>query len=248
MRIRAAKVAACFSVLLALLFAVPALALMVRPVVVELSSSGGGANGSLEVVNDRNRPVTVEVKVQKLTLPQRGDPVLTPDSGADFLIFPPIASIKPGARQVLRVRYIGPPDIPATRLYMFATSELPVAPDPTEKRAQVQVLYSINSVVAVTPPEAKPDIKIAAVERAKNAKGEPGLYVMFENDGAAHGFVGNGTLELTSGAWHKEFGQKQVGEAFGLGLVPAQAKRDMFIPIADVPATGSISGDIKLER
>ena len=245
---RVTKAVACLAMLTALFVAAPAFGLLVRPIVVNLTATGGGANGSLEVVNDRNRPVTVEVTVKDLSLPQRGEPILKLDPGTDFLIFPSIASIPAGGRQVFRVRYIGAPDIAASKLFMFSTAELPVAADPTEKRAQVQVLYAINSIVAVAPPKAKPDIKVAAIERAKNGKGEAGLYITFENDGPAHGFIGNATLDLTSGAWHKGFNQAQIANAFGLGLVPAQAKRDMFIAIDDVPATGAISGEIKIDQ
>jgi len=229
-----------------LLLSAPAYALMVRPVVIELTSTGAASSSALEVVNDRNVPMTVEVKVQNLSLPEKGAPVLTPSSGDDFLVFPTIAKVDPGARQVFRVRYIGDPNPAQGRLYMFSTSELPVSNNPAgAAKAQVQVLYSINSVVAVRPPKAKADIKVASVQRTTNEKGQAGLEITFENDGNAHGFVGAGSMTLSDGSWKKSLDADQMGKAFGLGLVPAASKRMMFVALPDAPPNGVIDASVK---
>jgi fimbrial chaperone protein len=162
---------------------IPAVALLVRPILINLTTTGSGANGSLEVVNDRNRPMAVEVKVNKLEVPERGAVIVTPDEGSDFQIFPPIASIPAGGRQIFRIRWIGEPNLAASRLFMFSTAELPVAE--TTGQTSVQVLYAIQSVVAVRPPQARSAIEVAEVRRAKSPKGEDGLEIIFANEGAA---------------------------------------------------------------
>jgi fimbrial chaperone protein len=228
----------------------PALALLVRPVLLDLTSTGSNASGSLEVINDRNRPVAVEVTVKKLSLPERGDPVLTPDDGSNFQIFPPIASIAPGARQVFRVRWVGNPTPAESQLYMFSTSELPVAARPNE--TTVQVLYAINSVVAVRAPDAKPNIAIESIVRAtrpdsKTGESKSGVEITFSNTGPAHGFVTRSALELRddSAKWSHTFEPSDLNNAFGLGLVPANAKRVMFLPIAELPPAGDLSADMR---
>lgn len=221
--------------------AVPALALLVRPILINMTTSGIRSNAQIEVVNDRNRPVTVEVRVNTLALPERGDPKLTPDNGDDFLIFPQIAQIGAGQRQVFRVRWIGNAAIPESKLFMFSTSELPVATGDQGNTAAVQVLYAIQSVVAVAPPSAKPDIDVASVRRAKNPEGVAGVEVVFENKGAAHGFVNNARMDVKAGGWSSTLGQAEVGQAFGLGVVPANARRAMFLPVPNLPATGDVS-------
>ena len=230
--------------LLAFAIPFPALALLVRPVLLDLTSTGSNASGSLEVINDRNRTVAVEVTVKKLALPERGDPVLTADDGANFQIFPPIASIAPGARQVFRVRWIGDPAPAESQLYMFSTSELPVAdrPDATT----VQVLYAINSVVAVRAPGAKPNIAIESIARATHPDGKSGVEITFANTGPSHGFVTQSALELKddTAKWSHTFEPSELNNAFGLGLVPANAKRVMFLPVADLPPSGDFSADM----
>jgi P pilus assembly chaperone PapD len=236
-----------FLIALLLAFAIPfpALALLVRPVLLDLTSNGSNASGSLEVINDRNRQVAVEVTVKKLALPERGDPVLTPDDGANFQIFPPIASIAPGARQVFRIRWIGDPAPAESQLYMFSTAELPVADRPGA--TTVQVLYAINSVVAVRAPNAKPNIAIESITRVTHPDGKSGIEITFSNTGPAHGFVTKSALQVNDDTanWSHTFQPSDLNNAFGLGLVPANGKRVMFLPIADLPTTGDVNAEMR---
>ena len=93
--------------LAALLPATPSFALLVQPIVIDMSTNGARSNAALTVVNDRRTPETVEITVGKLTLPERGAPQITEDKGDDFLVFPPRATIAPGKTQVFRIRWIG---------------------------------------------------------------------------------------------------------------------------------------------
>lgn len=231
--------------LLSLIAASPTLAILVRPIIIDLVSSGGGANGQIEVVNDRNTAVAVEIKVKTLTLPERGDPVIGADADGDFMVFPSIAQLKPGGKQVFRVRYIGNAALPASKLYMFATSELPVSETPGDERARIEVLYSISSVVAVRAAGAKAAINVVGVERSTNDAKLPGLRILFENSGAAHGYVGDAALDLSSAGWRKTIDARDTSKAFGLGLIPAGARRSLFIPIGDLPSTGAVAVDLK---
>ena len=224
----------------------PALALLVRPIVIDLIASGSRANSAIEVVNDRNRAVAVEIKVNRLTLPERGQPILTADPGKDFLIFPAIANIPAGGRQVFRVRYVGDPALAQSKLFMFSSAELPVAENPALKSAQIQVLYAIQSVVTVKPLKARPAISVSEVERGKNAKGQAGVFVTFRNDGPAHGYINAARLDLETAGWNRTIEAAQLSNAVGLGLVPPNARRAMFIALADVPAAGQLAGRIKV--
>lgn len=233
--------------MLVLAIPIPATALLVRPILMDLKSSGSNTMGSFEVVNDRNRPITVEITVNRLAIPERGDVTLTPDDGADFQIFPPIAAVQPGKRQIFRVKWIGAPDIPQSQFYMFSTSELPVKRNPEDEVTGVEILYAIQSVVAVGPTGQKPRISIEKVERASAKDGRTGVEITFSNDGAAHGFVNSGQvmLDTKGGGWSKTVGEADVSNAFGLGVVPPHQRRVMFLPVADVPATGELTADFR---
>lgn len=225
----------------------PAVALLVRPLIIELSAIGSRANSQIEVVNDRNRAVAVEVRAKLLELPERGPPVTSTAADGDFLIFPTIANIPPGGRQIFRVRYVGDPEIVQSKLYMFSSSELPVDADPSSGKAQIQMLYSIGSVVAVRPAQGAPEIRVVAVERSTGAEDVPGLLVTFQNDGAVHGYVAGATLELESDQnWSRKLEPSEMSTKVGLGLVPPNTKRAMFVELPDVPEAGALSGSVRI--
>jgi fimbrial chaperone protein len=152
----------CAAAGIAAAMASPASALLVQPVVIDLQTSGEHTNAAITITNDRNRPDTVEVSVNKLTLPEKGAPVLTPVNGDNFLIFPPTATIQPGHTQVIRIRWVGEPVLAQSQTYMFATSELPIA---NAKGTGIQLLYSIQSLVTVTSPTLKPDVHVISAVR-----------------------------------------------------------------------------------
>lgn len=245
---RRVKVLAGLLMLLGLTIAsAPALAILVRPIVIELTAIGSTSNSQIEVVNDRNRPMAVEVRPKLLELPEQGPAVTATPADGDFLIFPTIANIPAGGRQIFRVRYVGDPAIQQSKLYMFSTSELPVEADPDGSKAQIEMLYSIGSVVAVRPVQGKPDISVVAVERSTDKDGNPGIMVTFQNDGRVHGYVAGSTLDLKSDAgWSKQLDSAAMNTTVGLGLVPAAAKRSMFIALPGIPADGKLSGSVRL--
>lgn len=229
---------ACASAMTAIASPWPAFALLVKPIVLEMTTTGSDANSTIEVVNDRNTPVTVELTVEKLKVPERGAVETEADAGDDFLIFPPQAIIAPGGRQNFRVRWVGEPALDQTRLFMFTTSELPV--EIPEGTTGVQLYYAVQSVVAVSTADAKADVSIRQVERSENGD-QKGVLVSFANQGSKHAFISAAQIELRSGAWRRTVSEQELGSAFGLGLVPPKGSRTMFLPVEDVPADGAIA-------
>ena len=218
----------------------PAVALLVQPVLIKLSTSGSDASAGIEVVNDRATPITVEVSVNALELPERGAPVKTADDGDEFQIFPLQAIIPAGGRQVFRVRWMGDPALAQGKLYMFSTAELPVAM--TEGQTGLSLFYAVESVVAVSPAGSRPDISVEKVERWTNAEGVKGLAVTFDTAGAAIGFVTEGAMRLSvaGSSWSQTISAGEMNSAFGLGVIPANAKRVMFLANETAPAEGEI--------
>jgi P pilus assembly chaperone PapD len=238
----------------AAMVAAPAFALVVQPVVIDLKTSGQGSSAAIVVTNDRNRPVTVEVTVNKLSLPQDGPPVLTADKGDDFLIFPPLATLQPGKTQVIRVRWVGAPTLAESQTYMFATSELPID---QISGSGVQLLYSIQSLVTVTSAALKPDVHIIGVDRAEQPNlapaGEqtvasvPGIKVTFQNDGSAIDYVSHHRLKFSvaGSKWSKVLDVPDVSKSVGLGLLTPNSKRDLFFALNDVPPSGTLQASLE---
>lgn len=225
----AASVAAVSS----LAVATPSFALLVQPVLLDMRATGMRANGGLKVVNDRNQPVTVEITVQNLIIPERGETTQSENPGDDFLIFPATTTIPAGGAQIFRVRWVGDPDLAKSQSYMLTTSELPISFE-TESKSALQVLYAIQSVVLVGPTNGKTDISVAQATRGEKDS-KPGVYVWFKNDGALHGFVSQATVRLKCAAWSAQIDPGEVASAVGLGVIPAAQTRAIFLPVADVP-------------
>lgn len=232
---------AAFAGLTLALLATPSSALLVQPVFLDMRYTGMRSNAGLRVVNDRARRVSVEVTVSRIDIPERGAPVFTPIEGEDFLIFPAVGNIPPNGTQVFRVRWIGEP-MAESQVFALTTSELPVAIE-TESRAAVQLLYAIQTVVAIGPQNARPELSAVEIERATNEQGVAGVRVLFRNDGNLHGQVKDASLTLTSGDWRHVVTPVEFANAVGLGLVKPNAQRWMFVAVPDVPAEGELSVD-----
>lgn len=245
---------ACAAVTVAAI-ASPASALLVQPVVIDMQTSGARTNAAITITNDRNRPDTIEISVNKLTLPEKGAPVLTPVSGDNFLIFPPTVTIQPGHTQVVRIRWVGEPVLAQSQTYMFATSELPI---PNAKGTGIQLLYSIQSLVTVTSPTLNPDVHVISAVRDSEThpaqeKGKPavvvkGISVVFQNKGGAIDYVSHHRLRLSIGGtpgWSKTLEATDISKSAGLGLLGPNSKRELFFPLSDVPSQGAIQASLE---
>jgi hypothetical protein len=230
----------------------PASALLVQPINILMTSTGPQSNAAITVVNDRDRPNTFEVTVNKLTLPENGQPVVTPIKGDDFLVFPPTATVQPGQTQVVRIRWVGDPILKESQAYMFNTAELPVN---QLKGSGVQVVYSIQSLVTVTSPTLKPNITISAgtldtenqpATSDHPARTVPGIGVTVSNTGNGLDFLTNYKFTMKSGAWSMIIDPHDIAQYVGLGLVMPNSKRHFFMVLPNLPATAPV--EISLER
>jgi fimbrial chaperone protein len=242
--------------LAALLPATPSFALLVQPIVIDMSTNGARSNAALTVVNDRRTPETVEITIGKLTLPERGAPQITEDKGDDFLVFPPRATIAPGKTQVFRIRWIGDPALAEGRTYMFSTTELPVDANGANG---IQLLYSIQSLVTVNSPNLKPDVRPLTVARSTQAAPKPekpedkpaapkaGVEVTFSNTGPASDYLSKFSLKLKAEGsnWSKTIASTDLAKSVGLGLIAPNSRRIFFIELDGVPASGALSATLE---
>ncbi len=244
----------------AVLTAAPASAILVQPVQIRMNSTGEQSSGAITVVNDRNRPDTIEISVSKLSLPRQGSAEMTKDDGNEFLIFPPVATIDPGKTQVFRIRWVGDPVLPEARSYMFTTGELPV--NQTEGSG-VQLVYAIQSLVTVSSPGLISAVTASAVVRTEKKNDEAssqakksddivhGITVTFENGGNDVAFLSDYSMKLETAApnaWSRSLTNEEVSNFVGLGLLTPNSKRDIFLPIGDVPPSGDVKITLKHDK
>ncbi|MDQ2878642.1 MAG: fimbria/pilus periplasmic chaperone [Pseudomonadota bacterium] len=230
----------------------PAVALLVQPIVIRMQTSGKQASAAITVVNDRNRPNTVELKLSKLVVPKDGPVQLTPDNGDNFLIFPPIATIQPGKTQVFRVRWVGEPVLGEAQSYMITTGEVPIE----QKGTGVQVVYAIQSLLTVSSPKMASVVSVVSAERASHtfpasetgaAHTDPGMNVTFANTGNDVAYISDYAMrmEIPGTPWKLDVNSRNIQQYVGLGLIPPNAQRTLFVPVTDLPATGEVKFSFK---
>lgn len=227
----------------------PALAMRVSPMVLEMESRGSSAVSRVEVQNINQGNLAFETRVFLMTFDEKGEMVETPADDR-FLIFPPQGVLPAGGRQVVRLQWVGEPDLAVSQAYYVSVQQLPVAFEAKANNgigAQVQVLYNMRALVVVAPPGAKPDVKAKAVRQltyqppaaAGSDKLPPmqdGVEITLRNDGRRHAMMSNygWRLEGTDTKGQKlrvDIAPEELNRAVGTGYVPALGERTFRVPV-----------------
>jgi fimbrial chaperone protein len=215
---------------LALVLAVtPAFAMRVQPMSYDLTPSGRGATQDVRVENTENRPMPVEIRVERRHIGQNGEETREPAED-DFLIFPPQGIVPSNGFQNFRVQYIGDPAITKTALYVVTVGQLPVNTTSAESSG-VQFLFNLGTSVAVSPQGSSPDIQVSSVE----VSDKPGLLrITVTNRGNRYARLHNGswTFSAASGGSEVLSGDK-LRAAVSQPLIEAGATRIIELPVSD---------------
>jgi len=209
--------------LLGIIASTSALAMRVSPMVSELSTSGSGAVARIEVGNVGSASMPFETKITRIDFDEDGKLIETP-ADEDFITFPAQGLVPVSGRQVVRVQWIGRPDIPTSQAYYLWVRQLPVETNPqkiqgTDASVSIDVLYTMKALIVVAPPGAKPDVEVvslvpemivppapdidpslqaAAPEDAKAPEPQPGLKVVVVNKGNRYALMSGAKWVLTA--------------------------------------------------
>jgi fimbrial chaperone protein len=222
----------------------------VQPVVIDLSPTGSGMSQTITVENTFTQPLPVELRVEELTFDQTGLHGTGKDSG-DLLIFPPQAIIQPGQTQSFRVQYIGDPALARSKHYYVTVAQLPV--QLPQGQSAIQILYNFQVLVSVKPAGAKPQLKIAQSEVARDDKGQAVAAITLTNDSPAHGYLSKGRLRIVerdrSGkeVFRRTLAGPEIQQTVGFGLVGAGQTRRLLIPVQLPTSEGTIDAQFTPE-
>lgn len=247
-------------------------AMRVSPMVAELSTSGAGSTARIEVGNIGNAPLPFETLLTRMELDADGNVVETP-ADEDFLVFPPQGIVAVGGRQVVRVQWIGSPDLPASQAYYLWVKQLPVAttpePNDTGGSASVQVLYTMKALIVVAPNGAQPDVRlveakpvklsdeeIAAINsRAEEGAASPthGIRVTVSNQGRRYALMSGANWVIegtdTSGqVFAHQFSGDEISASVGVGYLPPLNGRRTFTLPTPVELDGSKPVNVRFTR
>jgi fimbrial chaperone protein len=213
---------------LAFLLACPSVTLAgafgVSPIRVDLDP--GTRSGLINVVNDDERKLFFQLKLYEWSQTPDGEDQYRESS--DLLFFPPIFSIEPKDKRLVRVGVKAPPG-EKERAFRLFIEELPDPNAPPGAGAQIAVLlrFGVPIFLSGGKGEALPDISVAP-----SAKGS--LQVAIRN---------NGNRQIRFEELTAKAGDRVVAKTTGWYVFPG-ATRSFALPVAakdcPVPATVEI--------
>jgi P pilus assembly chaperone PapD len=218
-------------------------AMVVQPVVIDLTTSGRGMSQVITVENTFDKPLPVEMRIEGLELTPDGVNESGKDPG-ELSVFPPQALIQPGQRQSFRVQYVGDPVLSNSRHYFVTAAQLPVQTNDTQ--SNVQLLYNFQVLVSVSPEGSKPVLSIVSAEIGKDAAGAPVPVITVANASAAHGYLSRGRVRIVQFApdgreiFRKEISGPEMQQTVGYGLIGGGQTRRMTLPIPLAQSGGRI--------
>lgn len=229
-------------------------AMRLAPMVAEMSTAGAGSTARIEVGNVGTRAMPFETEITRVEMDSEGNITETPGD-EDFLVFPPQGLVAVNGQQVVRVQWVGPP-LEQTRAYYLAVKQLPVETDPlaipeTESSIAVNVLYTMKTLLLVSPQGVTPDVKVTSVSFTEVMPpepdidpllavtdlpvqvGVPGIKVEVTNEGGRHAMMSGATWNVegttTSGEpFSRRLTGSEVAQMVGVGYVPAGGGRRVF--------------------
>ena len=233
-------------------------AMRVAPMVSELTTTGAGSTARIEVGNIGSAPLPFETRITRIDFDDAGELVET-DSDENFLVFPPQGLVTVGGRQVVRVQWVGEPNLDVSEAYYLWVRQLPVDVDPTQSETggsvSVSVLYTMKSLIVVAPPGAEPDVQLVSATPAEVAPPapeidesltggaeqvappkEPGLEIVVANTGKRYALMSGATWTInatdTTGApFELKLAGQEVAGLIGVGyLAPGNGRRTFQVP------------------
>lgn len=228
----------------------PVSAMRVSPMVVEMETAGSDAVARIEVQNINPGKLAFQTRVYRLEMNADGSVVEAP-ADDQFLIFPPQGALPASGRQVIRLQWVGDPQLATSQAFYVSVEQLPIAFDPGAEdavAAQVQVLYNMRALVVVAPPGAKPDVSATSVRQVLyQPPAAPGtddlppqveaVEIVLRNDGRRHAMMSNFGWKLEGhdpqGQWLRvDVSSEELTTAIGTGYVPAQGERRFYLPVS----------------
>lgn len=222
---------------------VPATALNVQPVIVDLLSAGRRSSTVVTMQNSFTTTVPVELIARPVEMVDGELQELTDVEASDLLIFPAQATIEPGQSQAFRVQWVGDPEIDRSRHFYVSIAQIPV--QLPENENAVQVLYTFKVLVNVGAPDAVPSLHLKSADIQTDTDGKSHPVISVENTGKTYGYVGRGRMTIIQRdaagleVFRQSFEPDDIQRLMGLGLVPSGTTRRLPINL-DLPRADGV--------
>lgn len=236
------------AVLLLFAVTVPAVAINVQPVIVDLQSSGRRTSAVVSLQNTFAETVPIEVTVHPIRIVNGELQEFEDEEVDDLLIFPAQATIGPNQTQAFRVQWIGDPELAESRHFYVTVSQLPVALPENENAIQVLHRFKVLVSVGSASSSAALDVVEAKIQTTEEGKHRP--VVTVRNQGSNYNYVGSSRMTIIQRAadgqeiFRQTFQPDEIRQRMGLGLVPSGQTRVLPINVDLPQADGTVSVEL----
>ena len=184
------------------------------PIAQTMRPKGPKATVEFRAINDGKDPIAVEIKVMKRAMSSAGEDVLT-EVTDEFSLFPAQAIISGNDAKLVRVQWLGGPELPQENAYRIIAEQVPVNLEQKAKGtgAQIHVMLKYVGSLYVQPEGAKSDLKLMGAKIGSDKSGKT-LELTVANKGTRHTVVKDpvllvGAVEL-KGEDLKGFGDTNI--------------------------------------
>lgn len=227
----------------------PAWAYDLKPIVIQLAPSGGGASQMIMVTNTEDAPIAIEAKTFQRTQSRDGTEMLEPEN-EDIILAPPQMIIPPKTSQTFKVQWIGNPRPDKELAFRLITEqlqiELPEAPTTTQKTADVRLQYRYEAALYITPAKSAPALTVDGAELVKDDKGAPMLKLSLTNGGTRRAIPDKPELTLTPGVGGNAvtLSGDQLNALAGKNILAGES-RDILMPWPEALPQGPVTASLK---
>ena len=217
----------------ALVFALPANAYKVSPMVMTMEPVGDSSKQDMLITNTHDYPLTLEITATERSVAEDGKET-EKDASEDWIIFPPLAIVEPGKQQRIRLQYAGGA-IKESKAYRIVVSQVTV--DDGVGELKVGFNYHFKTAAYVAPKGSTFDIQTRSITPQPD-----GYVVELENTGNRHAVLSTGTWEATDRTGTNASIDMGATKLIDDPLIAPGGKRVVFVPNIILGDLSDLSG------
>lgn len=217
--------------------AMPAHALSVTPITIEMAAAGKSSRATVTITNPSPDATAIEPSFSRVEISESGASNQTAGGDENFLIMPMQALIPPGASQTFRLQWVGPPDLPQSESYFVTFNQLPVKG--LAEHTGITLLTSFSVAVNVAPTFIRPEIELIDIQHRQD-----GTAVTVQNPTAAHALLKHAVITVFADGAAHTVDASDVERMYGAGLVQPWKRRTFVLPFPFPTPARTLSASI----
>lgn len=199
----------------------------VQPMVYQLETIGNNSSTNLTIENTKSSAITYEMVAVKVSHDEMGNETRT-DAEDDFLIYPPQTLVAPGKKQIIKVKYVGDPQLELSQTYRILVNELPVDLSGGENSG-ISVAINFSTLCNVVPTGSSAALEVTELSQAEGDKWS----ITIENSGTRFSRLTETIVEVSSlndPSKKKVFRNEYISDLFNKNLVAPKSKLKLEMP------------------